>query len=595
MLALSKIIESLQYLARQGIPFQGDTDTESNVFQILKLRAKDDKSLLDWLSKKGPRFISHDIQNELLSIMANHIIRNIASDVQKNRYYSIICDEYTDISNHEQLTFCLRWVDSNMAANEDFIGFYEVPNIKSETIFTAINDILARLGMSLDDCRGQCYDGASNMFGKNSGVAQKIIAIQPKAAATHCYAHSLSLGVKDMVCNCKCLSDTLDTSREIIKLIKYSPLRQNLLGEIKNNLVEDEQDIQNVPGILPLCPTRWTVRAKCFKRIIGNYSALMEEWEICLEDKLNSDIRARIIGCQSQMKTFSYFFGLHLSQLIFSHTDNLSKTLQSSKISATSAQTIADLTKKTLASIRTDDSFDLFYANILKSKENLPDISPPVMPRKRRAPQRFEIGEGEPSYVAHPRDMYRIIFFEAIDLLVAAIDQRFDQPAYKEFCKLENLLIKYCKSNEYTEELEFLQLKYGDEIDIELVETQLPIFKTMMVEDVSCFEDVLCRVQTWSIEEKSIVSEIFKICKLLHVNPATTATGERSFSSARRLKTWQRSTMTQRRFNSITVLNNHKRRTDDLSLHTVANDFIQNHTTRCQMFHTFTASHFNRT
>ena len=38
--------------------------------------------------------------------------------------------------------------------------------------------------------------------------------------------------------------------------------------------------------------------------------------------------------------------------------------------------------------------------------------------------------------------------------------------------------------------------------------------------------------------EKKLTQEAQTICKLPVVNPATSAAGERSFSSARRLKTW---------------------------------------------------------
>ena len=46
------------------------------------------------------------------------------------------------------------------------------------------------------------------------------------------------------------------------------------------------------------------------------------------------------------------------------------------------------------------------------------------------------------------------------------------------------------------------------------------------------------------------------------VNPATSAAGERFFSTARRLKTWLPSRMNQERFSNLTVLNIHKERTD---------------------------------
>ena len=41
--------------------------------------------------------------------------------------------------------------------------------------------------------------------------------------------------------------------------------------------------------------------------------------------------------------------------------------------------------------------------------------------------------------------------------------------------------------------------------------------------------------------------------ELILVNPATSAAGERSFSTARRLKTWLRSRMNQERFSNLTV------------------------------------------
>ena len=48
--------------------------------------------------------------------------------------------------------------------------------------------------------------------------------------------------------------------------------RENLLGEVKENLKGPESEAN---GILALCPTRWTVRASCFQRILDNYAALL--------------------------------------------------------------------------------------------------------------------------------------------------------------------------------------------------------------------------------------------------------------------------------------------------------------------------------
>ena len=58
---LHKIIEYLQYLARQAMPMQGDTDEESNFNQLLKLRGKDQPVLLKWLERKDNKYTSHEI------------------------------------------------------------------------------------------------------------------------------------------------------------------------------------------------------------------------------------------------------------------------------------------------------------------------------------------------------------------------------------------------------------------------------------------------------------------------------------------------------------------------------------------------------
>ena len=86
-----------------------------NVYSILPL-------LLQWLERKEDRYTSHDIQNEIIAIMANHVIRDLVSEI-RGGFFSIIFDEYTDISNKEQLTICIRWVDKELEAHKISSGF----------------------------------------------------------------------------------------------------------------------------------------------------------------------------------------------------------------------------------------------------------------------------------------------------------------------------------------------------------------------------------------------------------------------------------------------------------------------------------------
>ena len=60
----------------------------------------------------------------------------------------------------------------------------------------------------------------------------------------------------------------MSTTKEICILVKFSPKREQFLENIKKDM-----DIE-AKGIKVLFPTRWTVRAESFQRIIENYAAL---------------------------------------------------------------------------------------------------------------------------------------------------------------------------------------------------------------------------------------------------------------------------------------------------------------------------------
>ena len=85
------------------------------------------------MGQSGQKYIHHDVQNELLDIMARQVPSSKLDEIRMNGIFSIMCDEYTDCSNIEQMSFCIRTVDEEFEAKEVFLGYYEVHNIKSDT------------------------------------------------------------------------------------------------------------------------------------------------------------------------------------------------------------------------------------------------------------------------------------------------------------------------------------------------------------------------------------------------------------------------------------------------------------------------------
>ena len=188
-------------------------------------------------------------------------------------------------------------------------------------------------------------------------------------------------------------------------------------------------------------------------------------------------MKARIIiGVQAEFKTFWYFLGLLLGELILKHSDNLSKTLQSSELSASEGQQIATMTVKTLQSLRSDSNFDLFWRKAEITRQKL-DVNDPVLPRKRKLPKRFEDVNAEPEFSSDCEQHFHQQYFEAIDLIVNSITGRFDQLGYKVYKNLQDFLINAIK-NELYKESSFITTFYENDIDPSQLKLHLLILAT---------------------------------------------------------------------------------------------------------------------
>src|SRR6185437_10292863 len=76
---------------------------------------------------------------------------------------------------------------------ERLLRFIEIHGHGSEYLASTVQETLKDMAISIQDCRGQTYDNASNMAGKYSGLQQRIRDINPLADFVPCSAHSLNL------------------------------------------------------------------------------------------------------------------------------------------------------------------------------------------------------------------------------------------------------------------------------------------------------------------------------------------------------------------------------------------------------------------
>ena len=87
-------------------------------------------------------------------------------------------DEATNLANIEQVVLVICSVNNNLTVTEDFFGLYKTESIESSSFVSIIKDVLLRMNLKQKYCRGQCYDGSSNMTRVKNGVAKQLTDLE---------------------------------------------------------------------------------------------------------------------------------------------------------------------------------------------------------------------------------------------------------------------------------------------------------------------------------------------------------------------------------------------------------------------------------
>ncbi|KAJ8882214.1 hypothetical protein PR048_018702 [Dryococelus australis] len=87
--ALLAIFTTLRFFCRQGLSIQGHEDVSSNFIQLLKLRKEDVPDLKEWMGLSSYKWLSHDIQNEIIDILGKLVLRSVACEMKKRNTWPL--------------------------------------------------------------------------------------------------------------------------------------------------------------------------------------------------------------------------------------------------------------------------------------------------------------------------------------------------------------------------------------------------------------------------------------------------------------------------------------------------------------------------
>ena len=565
---LIPIIASVIYLGRQGLAFRGHRDDSKYLsdpnnnpgnFQALLGLLQDQSPEVRSLFDDAPRnatYHSKTIQNQIIDIIGDMIAECIIKEVKNAQFFSILADEASDISNKEQLSLVLRFVDENNEIREEFICFLHCDSgLSGESLAKLIMDKTHELGLSMDKCQGQGYDGAGSMAGRVKGVAARISAIYKFAVYTHCFSHALDLSVMRII-NVKYVKEMFDNCKVISEFFNNSPKRYELFSTILKQTVPDATTSTK---LINICRTRWVERSKGIQRFKECYKATVLTLERIKDNvplhgaSWNVESQRTASGPFHYMKKFEFVATLVICCEIMGYLSALTVSLQGPTLAIVEAyESVADVIE-TLGGIRL--SVDAkHHDRYQKAVELAATVG--LAPNKVRT---CNIQIHRENMHANKIDDYyrRTVTLPCLNGVIADLERRFDpekMSLISGFYCIPVIMQKY--PHWKSKVREFMQKYTKGMVCIHSCDAELDLWETLWFkENITAYPGTV--QGTLSNMMTGMFPNIHRVLILLRVSPVTTCSCERSISEQRRLKTYLRSTMVQDRYNALALMQIH--------------------------------------
>lgn len=141
---LMPLIETIKICNKFGTPLRGHRDDYSyhqdvgelsgktgNFIELLNFRVRAGDKVLEEHMRTSPKtatYMSSTSQNSIIKSIGDAMTDDIVCEIKKARFYSIMADEVNDISGQEQMSFVIRYLNSNCVLKEDFLSFIHCEN-----------------------------------------------------------------------------------------------------------------------------------------------------------------------------------------------------------------------------------------------------------------------------------------------------------------------------------------------------------------------------------------------------------------------------------------------------------------------------------
>ncbi|XP_061179464.1 uncharacterized protein LOC133188092 [Saccostrea echinata] len=216
---VKKIFQCVDFLVRQK--WAVSENTEKLVRFVASMGDSDLKPHCDSSSKKTSYLSSHSV-TQMVQCISDFHERELLSEM-RDKEFSLLADESTDIANRSQLCVMARYGNSDGEIATHFLGFVNLTKGTAEAIMEAIKSFLLAKNIDMAKIRFIALDGCNTMSGEHKGLQRRIRHESPFALFVNCRNHRLALCLVHLIKRYPVLQEIDSTLLALWKLFEFSP------------------------------------------------------------------------------------------------------------------------------------------------------------------------------------------------------------------------------------------------------------------------------------------------------------------------------------------------------------------------------------
>ena len=337
-----RLVAIVQFLAERNLAFRGSIErigepSNGNFLGLVELPAKFDPVMGEHLrcvtnEEIHDHYLGKRIQNELITVVADAVMKAILRDIKNAMYFSVILDCTPDISHKEQMSLTIRYVsdgvnvEKHVDVHEAFIKFLPVESTTGQDLCDVLVIELENLELNVQNIRGQGYDNGANMKGVHSGVQKRLLNINSRAFFIPCACHNYNLVVADMAKTCPDALTFFGIVQRMYTIFSASTKRWSLFRKHVSNL-----------SVKPLCETRWECRIDSVKALRYQLPEICDALDELAEEAVDAMIQSEAETLYETLKQYKFLVSLVLWYDVLLQVNFVSKELQGETVDLSTA------------------------------------------------------------------------------------------------------------------------------------------------------------------------------------------------------------------------------------------------------------------